>query len=215
MKVTVYTCDRDPSYLEETVQSIPPEMEAEIVWQKENPRVPIKHSSILLHTPKPYLQVGHNSRLNYGLALLYSTDGLIIEDDVILSTNFIRYLNTAKKLIPCDRYVLSLYSCYKWKFEEKFQLVHYPTELFYGSQAMYYDAVTKREMAAWVLDGLIMETEPHDFAVRAYCKEFDIPLFTLNYSLVQHIGEVTTGLGYHHQCINFIDDFSEENIFPE
>jgi hypothetical protein len=207
MTVTIYTCDREPSYLEQTIRTIPDNLNYEIIWQKKDIHKPVSDKRIKLLTPRPYNKLQHNARFNYAMTLLYSADGLIIEDDVILSKKFTEYMNEVKKLIDAERYIIALYSCYKWEAGKTINLVDFPVHNFYGSQAMFFDEITKNDLARWILDGLIMESEPHDFAVKSYCNEYNVPLFAVNYSLVQHAGEITTGLGHHHQCPNFIDDF--------
>ena len=212
MTITIYNCDREPSYLEDTLRTIPDGCSVEIIWQKEDVHQPATDSRIKLVTPQPFKTIQHDTKLNYAMTLLYSTDGIIFEDDVIVSKNFPEHLKKVKSLIQTERYIIALYAYRNWKPKGRFELVNYPFRSFFGLQAMMYDEFTKKDLARWLLDGLVLEDEPHDFAVRTYSKEYDVPLLALNYSLVQHIGYTSSGLGgldFHHQSPNFVDDLFE------
>lgn len=190
--VTIMTCEREPSYLDSTVAKL----------KEQN--IPHKFIHQPLQTPAPYPDVQHNSRLNYAMTVLHS-DGLVIEDDVEICKNFMDRATQAVHEMP-EPGILALYSAYPWpRSQGKVELFPYPSDKFFGTQAMYYSEEYRVKFAEWVLSRLHIEHEPYDFAVESFCEEFGVPLYGLTYSLVQHMGDVTTGLGYHHRAVNFID----------
>ena len=42
--------------------------------------------------------------------------------------------------------------------------------------------------------------------LKNFCNEKKIPLFAVTRSLIQHMGKVTTGLGFGHQTMNYRGD---------
>jgi hypothetical protein len=78
--------------------------------------------------------------------------------------------------------------------------------MFYGTQAMLYDIETARGFGEYLAQNI--GREPYDLALKTYIKEVDpeVVLYASKLSLVQHIGDVSTGLGNGHKCFNFVDD---------
>jgi hypothetical protein len=202
MTITILTCDRQPSYLSDTVATIPQDYHIQYVSQGQivQPR-----AGDLIPVDKKYKQdeTRHrDSQYNYSIALLNTKDGLIIEDDVKLSKDFDRNLARIINLIPTERYAIALYSCYQWQES----LAKYPVDMFYGTQAMLYDIQTAREFGDYLVNNI--GREPYDLALKTYIKEYDpeVTLYASKYSLVQHIGDISTGLGNGHKAFTFIDD---------
>jgi len=200
--ITILTCDRQPSYLADTVATIPEEYVIQYIAQGQivQPR-----AGDLVPVDKKYKQdpTRHrDSQYNYSIALRQTVDGLIIEDDVKLSKDFNEHLEKVKSNIPTSRYAVALYSCYQWNKD----LEKYPIDMFYGTQAMLYDIETARGFGEYLAQNI--GKEPYDLALKTYIKEVDpeVILYATKYSLVQHIGDISTGLGGGHKTGHFIDE---------
>jgi hypothetical protein len=205
--ITILTCDRQPSYLADTVDTIPEDYHIQYVSQGQivQPR-----AGDLVPVDKKYKQdeTRHrDSQYNYSVALRQTVDGLIIEDDVKLSRKFDQYLDKVKSDIPTPRYAVALYSCYQCiQINNNLVIAEYPINDFYGTQAMLYDIETARGFGEYLAQNI--GKEPYDLALKTYIKEVDpeVVLYASKLSLVQHIGDVSTGLGNGHTAYNFIDD---------
>lgn len=205
--ITILTCDRQPSYLADTVATIPEEYAIQYIAQGQiiQPR-----AGDLVPVDKKYKQdpTRHrDSQYNYARALLNTKDGLIIEDDVKLCKNFNLELEQRLAEIDTQRYVIALYSCYNWEgYSDYDKIAKYPVDMFYGTQAMVFDTETAKEFGAYLLDNI--GREPYDLALKTFIKTVnpEVVLYASKMSLVQHIGDVSTGLGHQHQTFNFIDD---------
>jgi hypothetical protein len=200
--ITILTCDRQPSYLADTVATIPEEYVIQYISQGQivQPR-----AGDLVPVDKKYKQdpTRHrDSQYNYSIALRQTVDGLIIEDDVKLSKDFDEHLEKVRSNIPTSRYAVALYSCYQWNKD----LEKYPIDMFYGTQAMLYDIETARGFGEYLAQNI--GKEPYDLALKTYIKEVDpeVILYASKYSLVQHIGDISTGLGGGHKTGHFIDE---------
>ena len=207
--ITILTCDRQPSYLADTVATIPEEYAIQYIAQGQiiQPR-----AGDLVPVDKKYKQdpTRHrDSQYNYARALLNTKDGLIIEDDVKLCKNFNWELEQRLAEIDTQRYVIALYSCYNWEgYSDYDKIAKYPVDMFYGTQAMVFDTETAKEFGAYLLDNI--GREPYDLALKTFIKTVnpEVVLYASKMSLVQHIGDVSTGLGGQHQTFNFIDDLT-------
>lgn len=206
--VTIVTCDRTPSYLVDTVQAIPAEYNIQYVAQGQ---IEIPREGEVITTTRPYAEdvTRHrDAQHNYAVALANTVDGIIIEDDVIFSNHFDYYLKQVLGVVPTERYAIALYSCYDWSkaFDFGGILVNYPVDLFYAFQGMLYDIETAREFGQYIVENI--GKEPHDIALKTFIQTVNtsVGLYATKYSLIQHIGDVSTGLGHRHQCFNFIDD---------
>jgi len=205
--ITILTCDRQPSYLADTVATLPKDYYIQYVSQGQiiQPR-----AGDLVPVDKKYKQdeTRHrDSQYNYSVALRQTVNGLIIEDDVKLSRKFDQYLDKVKSDIPSKRYAVALYSCYQWiQINNNLVVAEYPIDMFYGTQAMLYDIETARGFSEYLAQNI--GKEPYDLALKTYIKEIDpeVVLYASKASLVQHIGDVSTGLGNGHTAYNFIDD---------
>lgn len=205
--ITILTCDRQPSYLADTVATIPEDYAIQYVAQGQ---IVQPKAGDLVPVDKKYKQdpTRHrDSQFNYARALLTTKSGLIIEDDVKLSRYFDTALIEIINDIPTERYAVALYSCYNWGQYNKYETIaEYPIDMFYGTQAMLYDLETAKEFGFYLLENI--GKEPYDLALKTFIKTVnsEVVLYASKLSLVQHIGDVSTGLGNGHQCFNFLDD---------
>jgi len=205
--ITILTCDRQPSYLSDTVATIPEDYHIQYISQGQiiQPR-----AGDLVPVDKKYKQdeTRHrDSQYNYSVALRQTVDGLIIEDDVKLCRNFDIELEQRLAEITTEKYAFALYSCYNWEgYSDYNKIAKYPIDMFYGTQAMLYDIETARGFGEYLAQNI--GKEPYDLALKTYIKEVDpeVVLYASKLSLVQHIGDISTGLGNGHQCFNFIDE---------
>ncbi len=230
--VSILSCAREPSYLTETLRSFKePNIEVELFFQgqesetvleivrKNHPDKTEEYTggicalyseyicsiSRVYRTEKMYDDVQLNGQYNYAQTLLHTKDGLILEDDVKVSDKFMRHLSEVEKLIPDEKSIVSLYSMKHWNNSGKIELIKLAVSHFRNTQAMLYPVPVARAFGRHILRHF--GAEPYDHALRTFCHLHGVKLFAVNYSLVQHIGKVTTGLGYHHQARNFIDDY--------
>lgn len=190
-----------------TVASYPDNLFCEVIPQKENVHEIPSDSRIKLTTPLPYDDVQSNVRFNYAMAMLYSSEGLIVENSVFLSVNFSSYVDAIKKAVSAERYIISLASDLYSENSGIIKLVDLPVFQFSGTKAMLFDTHTKTELARWILQGMTLPEKGHKDAIKSYCNEFDIPLYTLNYSLVQNIPDRDSDFADEGLFKNFVDDF--------
>lgn len=227
--VTIISCAREPTYLVETLNSFKePEVEVELVFQgnesaemleflrhqniefQENPIAALCFDYVcdiprVYRTEKISDSVQLNGQYNYAQTLLHTKEGLIVEDDVQVSKNFCTHINEVEKLIAEENSVVALYSFQPAGNDRKIELIEIPVYNFRNTQAMMYPVDVAKAFGQHILNNL--GKEPYDHALRTFCRKNGLKLFATNYSLVQHIGRVTTGLGYHHRAKNFIDDY--------
>lgn len=236
--ITIMGCDREPSYLSQTMKTIPPGFAVELFFQTRSSS-DVDFPGKVVKTEKLYDDPVRNSQYNYAKALAGTTAGLIVEDDVKFSVRFEWYLNriqeklTEKKI---ERYAVALYSGVDWEylydigrgkrtsvsvtgfgkantqlklpapFFVQHPLVEYPLDIFWCTQGMLYDIQTAREFSAYLFQNI--GGEPYDAALRTYIRTASSPvrLLAATYSIVQHLGVVTTGLGVYHTARNFLDE---------
>lgn len=205
--ISILSCDREPSYLIETINSIPSNFNVEVFYQGDISKFNIDNVKFFtIKTIAEKSEVHKNSQFNYASSLLRTKCGLLIEDDVYLSNNFSNYLTYLNKsLINKDKfnYAIALYSCYDWGYED-LKLVDYPVDSFYGTQAMLYDIQTARNFGHFLMGRI--GVEPYDLALKSFIHEnSNTKLLASSRSIVQHAGQLTTGLGFFHQSQNFLE----------
>lgn len=222
MDTIIVTCDRSPNnYLAKTV--------TQLTYQGFFPKIQhgsVSHSNIdeisesdiekvetftLLETLNPNfmaqdIRPRHNK--NYAAAFMLGnkdSDALILEDDVMPCQNLKNQLDAVYWLIrqrKLDKYIIALYSHAKWPLCAQ-SLNLYPLERFFGLQAILYSASIRKIIMRAHED--LCEQQPADFITRIAAKENNIPVFATTFSLFQHIGMMTTGLGVFHSTENFLD----------
>lgn len=213
--VSIVSCARKPSYLAETLRSFRASaIEIELVFQGSVVEISALQLEYDCSIPRVYLtekmfdDVQLNGQYNYAETLLHTKDGLILEDDVRVSKKFMQHLSAVEQLIPDEKSIIALYSIHRWKRTGEIELCEQPVINFRNTQAMLYPLEAARAFGQHILD--FIGAEPYDHALRTFCEVYGFKIFATNYSLAQHIGKVTTGLGYHHQSGNFADDFMDD-----
>lgn len=154
--------------------------------------------------------------LNY--ARLNNTDTVIFEDDVKVSSKWLIYLKEALQLLETEScYILTLYSAGAhlvnnvviptfFKFNTNSLIDIYPTEHFFGTQGIFFPESIVSELCSYIYEkGIKVYSEPTDLLIKNFCLEHKIPIYVTSYSLVQHLGKATTGLGGFHYATNFVD----------
>lgn len=205
--VTIMTSKRPVMYLEQTVKTIPKSFDVEYVVQGD---VKVPRPGMITKVHRLYAKDETRHRdagFNYAMALLSTSSGFIIEDDIIFCKNFEMIYENMRKQLPEGKYAIALYACYNWGANQGI-LAKYPVDDFYGTQAMVYDKKTAENFGEYLLGNLETVQEPYDMALKRFIKEIDpeVKLYATTLSLVQHMGTVSTGLGNGHQTSNFVDD---------
>lgn len=168
-------------------------------------------------------RVHHRAVWNYWRSLTLcpknpQRDGLLVfEDDVIPARGWQRRFYDTVEQIEAQfgtRYVLALYRGrfsqnrtfynsfrralfdYLYSEEPPAYYASYPARGFYGTQAMYYPEEIRIAFAEYLkINGVDAYRLPYDLLLKDYLQTYGVPLFTTVPSLVQHIGEIGTGVG--------------------
>jgi hypothetical protein len=160
-------------------------------------------------------RVQHRACWNYWRCLTLgprtpSSDGLLIfEDDVIPAHGWEdRFYITIDQIeAECKGpYVLALYSPIRLPrtLDSQTHYAPYLTSRFYGTQAMYYPEEVRMGFAGFMKAyGVNTMRHPYDILLRMYLENLGIPLFGATPCLVQHVGEISTGLGKFHKTRQF------------
>lgn len=222
MEPIITTCDRVPvNYLRETVslltdQGFSPKIQngslsdnnIKSIFEEDVPKVTIHQLLEALEPAFMALDIRPRHNKNYAATFLLAPeneDALILEDDVVPCQNLHKQLEAVNWLITqrkLEKYIIALYSHAKWPLSAQ-NLNEYPLERFFGLQAMLYSANIKELCNAYHLK--YCNEQPADFITRIIAKENSIPVFATTFSLFQHVGTVTTGLGNFHYAQNFLD----------
>jgi hypothetical protein len=153
---------------------------------------------------------------NYWRALTFGAcspnpKGLVVfEDDVVPIDDWERRLYGLIDQIEARQsgpYILALYAAAESGLTAADDGAHYvsfPSERFFGNQAIYYPELVREGFAGYLKEhGVDAYTEPHDFLLGDYSQEERIPIFAAIPCLVEHIGEVSTGLAqFFHKAIH-------------
>ena len=133
----------------------------------------------------------------------------LCEDDVVYAEGF--WGRLAEAVAEADaslgEYVLALYSYWDFGADPGLargrHLAAYPAASFFGTQAVYYTPGAAAAHAAHLRDrGLGDSQTPGDHVIRDLCVARQ-DLYVTRASLVQHVGRVSTGLGYFHASPSF------------
>jgi glycosyltransferase involved in cell wall biosynthesis len=133
---------------------------------------------------------------------------LILEDDVRCAIGWEERLGAIVRRIERDHrdYILSLYYPHRRVEGAAARFVDYPAGWFYGTQGVLFAgrarAEFRRYLREWGIEGWV---KPYDLLLGDYAAALEIPCFATMPSLVQHIGEVTTGqsAGFHRtECFD-------------
>jgi hypothetical protein len=112
-------------------------------------------------------------------------------------------------------YVLAAYSAHDLaaypEFDRGRLYSAYPASSFFGTQSVYFPAVVLPDVASYMRKhGVDEPRAPGDLILRDFCHERQF-LLGARSSLVQHIGQVSTGLGNFHSAAGFADDRRDAN----
>lgn len=150
---------------------------------------------------------------NYWRALSLGANGkpfgdlLICEDDVIVSRGWEeRLCDTLNEIesVLKDEFALALYTVFNLHPTNSPVLASYPVERFFGTQAMYYPKSVRIGFSKYLhANGVDHYRRPYDLLLREYLGACRIQLFATVPCLVQHVGEISTGLGVFHQASCF------------
>lgn len=158
---------------------------------------------------------------NYYRSLTHNTDDergrLILEDDVRFARGWQPRLSAILSELHelhGSGFVLAIYSPWDLVLQEhsgeRFY-AEYPLEKFYGTQGVYYTAVTRKGFAKYLkVHGMVANEKGYDYLLRDYLSQAGLPLFAATPSLIQHMGKKSTGLGSWHDAPGFVEDLESE-----
>ncbi len=228
----IYTCDRPQNFLKTTVsalmdQNIKPFISYGSYYTYPGAgsiyEIPAHLRSLLVIKPLEEASLReaefereslvYKSSKNLSAALLIGDmkyDALIMEDDVIPCKNLKHQLaaiySMLKNVPDTEKYIIALYSNYDWGVGPQ-ALVDYPHEQFYGLQACIYSANIREAASKYYGIG----EKPTDTMTAKIAANEGARLMAVRFSLFQHIGIVSSGLGKFHQTLNFLDG---TNLYP-
>lgn len=144
--------------------------------------------------------------MNYARALRHGFgDLVVVEDDIEFCPNWMAHLHEAIKEIKFERYILTLYSASDLSnkaFDRGNNYRSYFAPHFFGTQAMYYPESVRYNLADFVYAN--RTRMPGDILIAEWANKNNC-LYSLQGSVVQHMGVVTTGCaGFHHKAWNLL-----------
>lgn len=133
---------------------------------------------------------------------------LILEDDVLPARGWLQWLSRAIHEIESicgNKFAIALYSGRDFSKQNLGGIfARYPTHQFAGTQGVYYSEALRVECADFLkLYGVEWNEAPYDMLVADYMSRRDYPILVTVPSIIQHMGEVSTGLSNFHQAPNF------------
>jgi hypothetical protein len=166
-------------------------------------------------------RIHHRACWNYWRSLTLgprtpSRRGLVVfEDDVIPARGWeSRFHDTVKEIEDVHKgpFVLALYNAIDISPPPGAQAyyVRYLLPFFYGTQAMYYPEEVRVGFADYLKgNGVDSMRLPYDLLLKEYLWKEGILLFATFPCLFQHVGEVSTGLGFFHKSRQFRGDVTD------
>ncbi len=151
---------------------------------------------------------------------------LVLEDDVMVAGGWQDYL---EKVVPDIRYaafsdgrwILSLYNFsvlgLKLSFMTGKRFEEIQSHNFWGTQGTLYPRSIVEELNSHILHNCLETTKQTiDVSIAAFAKESHVRLFTIVPSIIQHIGDETTGQSAHfHTATVFFDPVREPRVSVE
>ena len=129
---------------------------------------------------------------------------LVLEDDVLVRSDWVRCLEMARNEISSDHidnHVLALYYPSQARLLPRgVTYSAYKAMSFFGTQAMYYSPEVVTKIIDFVEPRI--HTLPGDLLLRRWFLENKI-LYATAIPLAQHVGFTSTGLGFMHQAVGF------------
>jgi hypothetical protein len=221
----ITTIARQPVYIHDLIASLRPDLPLRLIVgtpdraylekYSDNPFVEIIESPAEEWRSFENCSLHHRASWNYWRTLAFgskssSSKGLVVlEDDVIPACGWESRLYEIIDQIESRHkglYALALYTSagLPRPLDERTYYVPYLIEFFYGTQAMYYPNPVRAGFADYLkskgVDSFVIE---YDLLLKEYLYAADIPLFAAIPSLFQHVGRISTGLGYFHQAQEF------------
>jgi hypothetical protein len=147
---------------------------------------------------------------NYVRALRHGDgDVIVCEDDLEFAPGWVERLKAGVCELRAyrSRFVLSMYAPWHpgwtWRRSGKHHRP-YRTSRFFGTQAMFYPADVRLELADYMEEH--RRQKPGDLLISQWCDAHnESTLFLLRGSVVQHVGSVSTGLGSgRHRAWNLL-----------
>lgn len=159
--------------------------------------------TIRVETYKLHRRACHN--YYRALQLATSCRGLIVcEDDIVFREGWIEKLCQSLDEMQengVSNFVLSLYSANNHdnrSFRRGTFYSSYLASSFYGTQCVFYTASEIPEVSSLIWKNGVQDyLDPYDLILKQYCERKQ-NLYVTRYSLVQHIGLKSTGLGGNH-----------------
>jgi hypothetical protein len=161
--------------------------------------------------------VHHRASWNYWRALTLGRSALcrkgvvVFEDDILPVINWEAQLYGAMAEIEAfydGPFLLALYAGQPQleALRLPYRIAPYPSEVFYGTQALYYPEAVREGFSQYLKNnGVDAFRIPYDHLLREYLILTATPAFLMVPCPVQHIGEISTGLGVYHKSTSFTD----------
>lgn len=194
MKLAFLSCDRTPRYIEKSLESAKQEGLCVSVYH-DGSSPPIGDWFSVIASQKPEsMPKGLRASSSYCdiVGESFDEDVLICEDDVILSKDLVRKINSRLARIPSKSFILSLYSTDKLHDQ---YAEHINPKHWHGSQGVYIPASQRKPLHAHFKRALEFGfgiDYAMDVAISNYCYSKCVDLFVANPNLVQHVGEVSS-----------------------
>ena len=160
--------------------------------------------------------VHHRATWNYWRSLVFGArnperKGLVVfEDDVFPARGWEQRLHETIDQIEAQhtgRYLMALYAATQAGLPQPVSGSHfvpYPVSWFFGTQAIYFPEAERVGFAGYLKEnGVDKYRLPYDYVLREYMQKSGVSIFATIPCLVQHIGEVSTGLGLPHSTHHF------------
>ncbi len=236
--LAIMTVDRNPQYVFQTVASLFASdplvhrlAKIYLVVGSDNASYlqDLAHHETLTITPMDattwdevkHLTVHHRFNHNYHRCLsvpLGDSLGLCVcEDDVVFRNGFVtKLVDTLNEMAHAGlhNFVLAGYAAYCFDADGSLECgssyCRYPADRFFGTQCMFYpQSVLPQVMDRIYRHGIILPEEPGDMLVKQYCVQAQ-NLYAIRKSIVQHVGQTSTGLGYFHNSPSFHESWPTE-----
>lgn len=231
--LVIMTSDRKPNYLANLLEqldsySVPYTISHGTVGRDNLKEV--KRGTILTMPNVEFaekLNVWQRATLNYVHCLrvgasysqTFNIPFIILEDDVVLSRNFfplVQRLYDVYKFFHNEsglESIITLYSsCYKSEQTRRgvIGLSELPYDKFCGTQAVLFPNVkTALELSKRLEENLESAERHYAIEIARHCNDMSVSILMTSFSLVEHIGRVSTGLGNGNgkrKALAFVDD---------
>ena len=221
-RIVVMTVARVGNYLPRTLESLGPDTPSTLmVGSTESGYLaPFRGDpgrSVVVPSEEeyaPWSRIGlhHRASWNYWRCLEHGKAWrrlLVIEDDVVFARGWEDYLGRVigEVEVRVRDYVLSLYSPYPVTNPGRRTFATVARGVFYGTQGVLFAGGAAAGFADYLRrHGVESFKTNYDLNLKAYTEVSGTPLFTTDPSLIQHIGERTTGIGHYHTSPSFRED---------